>query len=69
MKWISVEKDVPPFNIKVLAYDTARIYIAYRVEEKEYNEHRAICDDVNCCCVGCTGAIRYWMPLPKEPKE
>jgi len=26
-------------------------------------------EDQNCSCIGCTGAITHWMPLPTKPKE
>ena len=68
MEWISTKDKLPSFNTKVLAYDTQRIYIAFR-EEFEYNEHWVICEDQDCACVGCTGAIIYWMPLPELPRN
>jgi len=67
MEWISVKDKRPEVNTKVLAYDTGRIYICYRRDEEDYNEHWAICEDQNCSCIGCTGAITRWMPLPKMP--
>ena len=69
MEWISVKEKLPAFNEKVLAHDAGKMYICYRIDENEYNEHWVICEDQNCSCVGCTGAIIHWMPLPKLPKE
>jgi hypothetical protein len=66
MEWIKPSKKLPEINCPVLCYDTQRIYIAYRREEEEYNEHWTICEE-NCSCYGCTGAITHWMPLPIEP--
>lgn len=69
MKWISVEDQLPAKGLKVLCYDSSRIYIAYRFPvEDEYNEHWGICEESDCSCVGCTGAITHWMPLPELPK-
>lgn len=68
MKWISVKDKIPDNNKKVLGFDCSRIYICFRKEESEYNEHWAICDE-DCSCVGCTGAITHWMPLPLPPKN
>ena len=69
MKWIDVKDSVPITNKKVLAFDTYRTYIAYRTEEDgvDYNEHWAVCEDQDCSCLGCTGAITHWMPLPDAP--
>lgn len=68
MKWISVRDDLPSFNEPVLCYDTNKIYIAYRKDSDiDYNEHWAICEDKNCSCIGCTGAVIYWTPLPEAP--
>ena len=77
MEWISVYREsslgdvmmcVPYFNKKVLACDGGgRVYIAYRREESKYNEHWSICEDQNCSCIGCTGAISHWMALPEPP--
>lgn len=66
MNWISVNDKLPMLNEKVLGFDYQRIYICYRKDEK-YNEHWTICEDQDCSCIGCTGAIVYWMPLPKPP--
>jgi hypothetical protein len=66
-KWISVKDRLPEFDIHVLAHDTQRSYICFRREEIEYNEHWGICEDCDCSCQGCTGAITHWMPLPDPP--
>lgn len=63
MEWIDVKNRLPDFLEKVLCYDTQRIYIAFRPEETEYNEHWSICEEC-CSCYGCTGAVTHWMPLP-----
>ena len=68
MNWISVENQVPQPNEKVLCFDTQRIYIAFREHGTIYNEHWTICEEQDCSCVGCTGAITHWMPLPEPPK-
>ncbi len=67
-EWISVKDEIPPPMKEVLCYDTQRIYIAYRDEENEYNEHWIICEEC-CSCTGCTGAITHWMPLLPSPEE
>lgn len=67
--WIKCSDRLPEYNISVLAFDTQKIYIAFRQKEEEYNEHWSICEDDCCSCVGCTGAIVAWMPLPKETNE
>jgi hypothetical protein len=65
--WISTKDLLPSPCEKVLAYDTQRIYIAYRGPEiLEYNEHWTICND--CACNGPTGAITHWQKLPEAPK-
>lgn len=68
MEWIKCSDRLPDKGEKVLCYDTARIYIAYRyLGDVEYNEHWGICEDQDCSCVGSTGAITHWMPLPTYP--
>ena len=69
MKWIDVDHELPPFDVQVLAYDTQKMYIAYREHDLEYNEHWMICSKQDCCQWNITGPVRYWMPLPKPPKE
>ncbi len=69
MGWINVKESRPEFFRPVLAFDTQRIYIAFRPKEDEYNEHWIVCDDSDCGCNGCTGAITHWMPLPNDPNE
>jgi hypothetical protein len=69
MKWIDVDHELPPANVKVLAYDTQRIYIAYMPNDIEYNEHWVVCVDQDCCKWGITSAVRYWMPLPRVPND
>ena len=39
-----------------------------RFNDGSYQEHWPICDDSDCCCTGCTGAITHWMKLPEPPK-
>lgn len=68
-RWVKCEDRLPDFNIKILAYDNQRIYIAYRPQEQEYNEHWTVCEENDCDCNGCTGAITHWMPLPPVPIE
>lgn len=68
MQWINADEYPPPFNQHVLCYDEASIKIAYRPYSEEYNEHWVICEDC-CCCMGCTGSVRFWMPLPTAPKD
>ncbi len=69
MEWISVKDRLPEFNEKVFCYDTQMVYIAFRKVEEEYNEHWCICEDSCCSCVGCTGAITHWIPLPQPPRD
>lgn len=69
MEWVSVEDRLPEYENVILCYDQQRIYIAFRPNEIEYNEHWKICDDVCCSCNGCTGAVTHWIPLPEPPKE
>jgi hypothetical protein len=69
MNWISVKDILPEYDKAVLCFDTQQIYIAFRPNEEEYNEHWCICEDFCCSCEGCTGAITHWMPLPPHPKE
>lgn len=67
-RWISVVDKIPEFNKKVLAYDTQRIYIAYRALENEYNEHWVIGEQEDCIPYwAITSAVTHWMPLPKVP--
>jgi len=71
MEWISVKKELPSFMEKVLAFSEGanRIYICFRREENEYNEHWVICEDQDCSCTGATGPIDYWMPCPNQPER
>jgi Protein of unknown function (DUF551) len=65
--WIKCSDRLPLIGQHVLAYDTQRIYIAFRVPELDYNEHWKICDG-DCCCNGPTGAITHWLSLPLLPE-
>jgi hypothetical protein len=67
MIWIRVEDGLPDPEVKVLAYDTQRIYIAFRRKEEEYNEHWVICQDLDYCEWGITSAVTHWMPYPEKP--
>lgn len=67
MEWISVKDQIPDFDIKVLAYDNQRIYIAFRSKELDYNEHWTVSEPENNYPWGCTGAVTHWMPLPETP--
>lgn len=67
MEWISVEDKLPEFEKNVLAFDTQRIYIAYRHTEDEYNEHWRVPQDG--WTWGLTSAVSHWMPLPEPPKQ
>jgi len=67
--WIKVIDSLPNINTIVLAYDTNKIYICYREDREDYNEHWIICEDQTCACTGCTGAITHWMELPKSPNN
>jgi hypothetical protein len=67
IRWISVEESIPNYGEKVLASSYGVIYLAYRIEEPEYNEHWKICESNSCSCTGCTGAISHWMKIPNPP--
>ncbi len=66
-EWINVKDRLPRVSIPVLAATCGEVYIATLPGGEEYNEHWTICEEQCCSCVGCTGAITHWMPLPNPP--
>ncbi len=67
MEWISVAERLPKFEETVLCYDRARICLAYRRKEEEYNEHWVINDSYDC--IGTTAPVLLWMPIPNLPEN
>lgn len=68
-EWISVNDRLPEVGVPVLAFDSSKVYVALLPACDEYCEHWTVTEDYCCSCLGCTGVVTHWMPLPEPPSE
>jgi hypothetical protein len=69
-EWISVKERLPISDQKVIAWG-GKVYLAFfpgNLDDETFQEHWTICENSDCSCTGCTGAITHWMGLPDPPQ-